>query len=409
MKCLPTVGVALLALGLTAEAVAQTSCIVVRPLRASASQRAGLPGRLVADQQVSLRARVTGYVTAVPVDHGSKVKLNDPLVLLDVPELVAEVEMAKAALAEANAAVLDAEAALELSRSKVIEAAGAVTVCKAEAKLANVAAGRTRKLIEVNGATPQDLEEAEAAVEIADARGAVANAALVTARSAVKAASARIGSADARVTSRKAKLKAAMMIAGFATLKCPYQTAVVTMRYVDPGALVKMNDTVMLDVARVDRLRAEFHVPERDAVHIKPGVTKVDLRIDALTGEGATMEATVSRATSSINKANVMIVQVDIDTKEGKLLPGMFIYASILLVTEDGVLTLPANTLHLDDDGKHYVLVAADGVAKKVAVELKGDDGIRVQIEKGLTGDEQVIAAGLVEPGDAVRIAEAGK
>jgi RND family efflux transporter MFP subunit len=165
----------------------------------------------------------------------------------------------------------------------------------------------------------------------------------------------------------------------------------------------------MLDVARVDRLRAEFHVPERDAVHIKPGVTKVDLRIDALTGEGATMEATVSRATSSINKANVMIVQVDIDNKEGKLLPGMFIYASILLVTEDGVLTLPANTLHLDDDGKHYVLVAVDGVAKKVVVELKGDDGIRVQIEKGLTGDEQVIAAGLVEPGDAVRIEEAGK
>lgn len=406
MKSLIPTCCALLALTLTAAAAAQTTCRVTKPVRASSNLRSSLPGRLVADQQLSLRARVTGYVAEVKVDHGSRVARGDVLVRIDAPELVAEVALAEAALAEAQAAVINAEAGRQLARSKVAEAEGGVMVCAADLKLAQLNIERTKKLFDRGGSTQQALDEVQAQLTMATARGEVARATLATARAAVAAADAMLGSAKAGVDSREASLHAATTMAGFAQLLCPFETAIVTRRRVDPGALVKMNDTVLLELSRVDTLRAEFYVPERDAMHVHKG-TKLNLTIDAR-GEGV-IATEVSRTTGALSKSNKMIAQVDIDNRDGQLLPGMFVYASLLLESEDGVLTLPASALHTDAPDQHYVLVAADGVAEKVALTLKSDNGITVQIASGLIGDEQVIIAGLVKSGDAVRIQEASK
>lgn len=394
------------ALMLTAAVASQTVCRVVQPVRTSSDLRTSLPGRLIADQRLVLRARVTGYVTEVAVDHGSKVSGGTLLARIDAPELTAKLATANAALSEANAEVTNAEAQQQLARSKVAEAKGAIVVCEAEQTLAEVSLHRIKQLVEQGGATKQALDEAEAQRAMANARGVVTRAMLETARSSVAAADAMLGSTKARVMSRQAEVEAAMTMVAFAELKSPFASAVVTMRHLDPGALVKKDETILLELSSVGTLRAEFHVPERDATHIKVG-TKVNLKIDALSKE--VIAATISRTTGALSKSNKMIAQVDIDNSEGKLLPGMFVYASILLESTDGVLTLPASTLHTDGPGKHYVLVAADGVVKKAPLELASDNGITVQIESGLQGDEQVIIAGLVKPGDSVRIEEAKK
>jgi multidrug efflux pump subunit AcrA (membrane-fusion protein) len=378
----------------------------MQPVRTSSDLRTSLPGRLVADLSLSLRARVTGYVTEIAVDHGSKVTKGALLVRIETPELIAKLATANAALSEANAAVTNAEAQQQLARSKVAEAEGGIAAGKAEQKLAAVSLQRITQLVAQGGATNQALDEAEAQVAMATARGEVARAILGTARASVMAATAMIGSAKARVTSRKAEVAAAETMVAFGQLTCPLPSAVVTRRHLDPGALIKKDETVLLELSSVTTLRAEFHVPERDAPHIQVG-TKVNLKIDALSKE--VIPATISRTTGALSKSNKMIAQVDIDNSAGKLLPGMFVYASILLDSKDGVLTLPASALHTDEPGKHYVLVAANGIAKKVPLELAIDNGITVQIESGLQGDEQVIIAGLVKPGSAVRIQEAKK
>ncbi|MFT6078630.1 MAG: HlyD family secretion protein [Planctomycetota bacterium] len=394
------------ALMLTAAVASQTTCRVMQPVRTSADLRTSLPGRLMADQSLLLRARVTGYVKEVAVDYGSRVANGTLLARIDAPELTAKLATANAALSEAKAEVTNAEAQRQLARSKVAEAEGAIVVCTAEQKLAEVIFQRTSHLVGKGGATEQALDEAEAQVTMANARGVVTRAMLETARASVAAADAMLGSAKARVSSRKAEVDAAMTMVAFAELKSPFASAVVTMRHLDPGALVKKDETVLLELSSVGTLRAEFYVPERDAALIKVG-TKVNLKIDALSKE--VIPATISRTTGALSKSNKMIAQVDIDNSEGKLLPGMFVYASILLESTDGVLTLPASALHTDSPGKHFVLIAADGVVKKMPLELASDDGITVQIESGLQGDEQVIIAGLVKPGDSVRIEEAKK
>jgi multidrug efflux pump subunit AcrA (membrane-fusion protein) len=406
MKSPTHVLAATVALMLTAAVASQTTCRVIQPVRTSSNLRTSLPGRLVADQSLQLRARVTGYVTEVAVDHGSKVTKGALLARIDTPELIAKLATANAALSEANAAVTNAEAQQQLAHSKVAEAEGGIAACTAKQTLAEVSLQRITQLVAQGGATNQALDEAKAQVAMATAGGKVARAILETAHASVSAATAMIGSAKARVNSRKAEADAAKTMTAFGQLTCPLATAVVTRRHLDPGALIEKDSTVLLELSSVGTLRAEFHVPERDAPHIQIG-TKVNLKIDALSNE--IIPAVISRTTSALSKSNKMIAQVDIDNSEGKLLPGMFVYASILLASEDGALTLPASALRTDGPGKHYVLIASNGIAKKVPLELAFDNGITVQIASGLQGDEQVITAGLVKPGAAVRIQEVKK
>ena len=74
--------------------------------------------------------------------------------------------------------------------------------------------------------------------------------------------------AQAKKRSRVAEQAGAEAMVGFAELRCSFEQAVVTMRHLDPGELVRKDETVLLELQRVDKLRAEFFVPERDAARL---------------------------------------------------------------------------------------------------------------------------------------------
>jgi RND family efflux transporter MFP subunit len=269
-----------------------------------------------------------------------------------------------------------------------------------------VQADRMQKLVEKQGATQQELDEAEGRLAMARARGQMAEAALATAEARARTAEASVKSAEARRASRVAEVGEIRSMLAFARLHCPLERGVVTWRRLDPGALVQKDESVILELQRIDRVRVEFHVPERDVSRVGAG-TPVDLRFDALSDQP--MQGAVTRTARAITRSKVMVVQVDIDNADGRLVPGMYVYANLLLESADGVLTLPARAVHSDGNGKHHVLVAVDGVARKVPVTVGADNGIRVQVDSGLSGGEAVIVAGNVDPGDPVRAMEASK
>lgn len=384
---------------------AQKIVQVVRPVRAELHQKGAMPGHIVADQRLALEARVTGYLGEVPVDHGSVVKRGDLLARIAVPDIEAQQDRATAALAAAAAGIGDATAALALARAQVDDAKASLEVAMTRVTLDAIHAQRVRKLAEQGHATPQDRDEAEGALAMAQARARSADAAVATASAAVAAAQARVTSAEAMHRSRAAELGAVVVELGFATLRCPFERAVVSMRKLDPGALVRADEDVILELARVDRVRAEFRVPERDAMRIVVG-TVVDLRFDAWPDEPR--QATVSRAAGALSRSKTRLVQVDLDNGDGRLLPGMFVHGSLLFGSAEDTLTVPARALQQDDAGA-YVLVADAGKAVRVAVEVAADNGIRSSIRAGLSGDEMVITGGGAKAGDAVRVPEARK
>jgi multidrug efflux pump subunit AcrA (membrane-fusion protein) len=229
---------------LPATMPAQKLCKVVQPIRTTMQQHAGFPGKVVAEERLELRARITGYLGEIPVDHGTEVKRGDLLARLDVPDLDARLALAEAGLQEADAAVADANAALELDRAKIDEAKGGLAVCAADIALAKVQADRTRKLVAKQGATPQQLDEAEGRLAMARARGQMAEAAVVTAEAAARAAEASVKSVEARRTSRAAEVTETKAMLAFARIECPFERGVVTWRRLDPGALVRKDESV---------------------------------------------------------------------------------------------------------------------------------------------------------------------
>src|ERR1700723_4782471 len=68
-------------------------------------------------QEINLYAKVSGYVKRINVDIGDRVKKGQLLAVLEVPELVAELEHSKAAVARSQADVKRAGDELERAKS----------------------------------------------------------------------------------------------------------------------------------------------------------------------------------------------------------------------------------------------------------------------------------------------------
>jgi membrane fusion protein (multidrug efflux system) len=83
-----------LALGFSAPAIAAAAepvrVAVAQGLRGDIDRYVALPGTLRANQQVTLQARVAGFVKSVSVDRGDRVAAGQVVAEIEVPELLAE-------------------------------------------------------------------------------------------------------------------------------------------------------------------------------------------------------------------------------------------------------------------------------------------------------------------------------
>ncbi len=76
----------------------------IHPKRGEIVRRITLPGNVMAYQEATLYAKVTGYLKTISVDKGDTVKQGDLLAEIEAPEMLADLVKAKA---EADAAQLD--------------------------------------------------------------------------------------------------------------------------------------------------------------------------------------------------------------------------------------------------------------------------------------------------------------
>ena len=73
-----------------ANAAEPVPVTTVRPTRGDITRYVALPGTLRANQQVTVQARVAGFVKTIAVDRGDRVKAGQVLAEIEVPELLAE-------------------------------------------------------------------------------------------------------------------------------------------------------------------------------------------------------------------------------------------------------------------------------------------------------------------------------
>ena len=91
-------------------------------------------------------------------------------------------------------------------------------------------------------------------------------------------------------------------------------------------------------------------------------------------------------------KSRTMRVEIDLPNPSGRLRPGMYGRATLWLGTLRGAVQIPASCLAGPlREGKGAVYVVRDGQARLVPVEIAGDDGLHLEVTKGLSAADQVV------------------
>jgi HlyD family secretion protein len=224
-------------------------------------------------REVDMAFRVPGRIATIAVDEGYKVRKGELLATLDTATLDAKIGQADAQVQQSKADLLKLQNG---SRPQDIAQARA-RVDAAEASAANARADyERRKPLVGPGAISRELwvqtvaNRDRTAAQLAELREALSLAIEGPRREDIAAAKAQVGASEAARRSAATDLGDAKLIAGL--------DATVVTRAREPGAIVQGGETVLtLSVTRPLRIRA--YIAEPQLSRISPGM-KVEVTAD---------------------------------------------------------------------------------------------------------------------------------
>lgn len=194
----------------------------------------------------------------------------------------------------------------------------------------------------------------------------------------------------------KANMQRTQTLLDFAKITAPF-SGLITQRFVDSGAFVPAatsgaaQNASLFTIMETTTLRAQVAMPELDAVLAVKG-QPVKVSLEALPGK--TFDTKVSRIAGAIDEATrTMLIEADLDNKGGTLRPGMYATVKVGVDHHDNTLTVPVEALAMEKTNA-FVFKVADGKAKKTAVTLGFNDGVRAEILTGAAEGDALILVG---------------
>jgi len=325
------------------------------PIKQDLDVRLTYTADLIPNQLVNIFSRVDGYIAKIYVDKGDLVKANQLLVEIDHTDYVHAVNQAKANLRSAQAKVVQQDAGV---------------------RNAALTLDRMQALIKDQFVSQQDLDTAlvnrDAAVALQD-------------------------SLRAQVQQMTVALAQAETNLAYSYIRAPF-AGYIAERNLDPGAYVSgttaSTSTVsrgILSVHDVETVRTLIEVVEKDVPLVQVG-QRADVRAEAYPNE--VFEGRVTRIVQALNRATrTMTVEVDLPNKDHRLKGGMFARVEVLVGKHAHAIQIPLDAVSRLEEFQ-YVYVVKDGKAHQVPVELGARADNRVEVVKGLTGDEHLIVSG---------------
>lgn len=196
----------------------------------------------------------------------------------------------------------------------------------------------------------------------------------------------------AQMNESKAALDQLSATRDYKVIRAPL-TGVVTARYVDPGALIPQStapssaNTPLLALATLSPLRVYADVPQSLAPFIKDGDAAT---VTVTEYPGRVFEGNVTRHPQALTaQTRTMLVEVDLPNDDHALLPGMYTKINFRVTAPAGPPLVPDDAL-IFRDGKPYVPVVRDNRLRLAEVTLGYDDGINVEITKGVIPQDVV-------------------
>jgi len=339
-------------------------------------------GELAAFEVATLSAKVPGRLEALEVDLGARVARGQAMAAIDTRDYELRLEQAQAGVAAARARL---GSALGEDGSVRPEEAAIVREAKAELDDAARELQRISTLLESGVSSQSAHDSAIARREQAQSRW--------------QAAMEEVQNRAAALIERQANLALAQQQLADAHLVAPFDGAIAE-RLAGTGDYLQVGDPVVR-LVRFDPLRLRLEVPERSAASLSPGLevrAVLEGGIEAPTGH-------VTRISPEISARNrTLLIEVELPNPDGRLRPGAFARATIVVDEAARTLAVPKSAL-VRFAGIDKVFVVADGAAVERHVEVGREDGERAEIKDGVkAGEVVVLAPGGLQQGAPVRV-----
>jgi HlyD family secretion protein len=347
-------------------------------------------GSVLPFNEEDIYPRVTGRILEMSVYPGDRVEKGQVVARLDDVELTSKVREAEAMLATAQANRTQMEAELSAARYGIAQMQKEQAMAEAETGFQQTVAARDERLFTKGAISQQDAESSRSMAVSATAKVEAARAKVEQMRAMEASARKKLEAMDAMVALGQAQLRTAQVVRGYVDIQAPSNGYVVK-RLVAPGVLVQPGMPI-LKTTQVDRVRLQANVGERDLGTIKAGspVTVATTNTDA-----PPITAQVTSVFPYVDPgARTAVVESVVANPGRRLVPGQYVQMQFTTGEHKDAVTVPASAVtRLGGKATVWVLTGDDQVEpREVTTGLEGPD--RVEIAKGLTGDERVVAKG---------------
>lgn len=333
-----------------AKASAPVPVIVAKAQSGSMPVYLNAVGRAEAYEGVTVKSRVDGQVLSVNYAEGQFVKQGEVLVQLDPGDFNARLAQADAVVGKDEAQLAKAQADLE--RYQGLKARGFVSDEKVNEVRTNAAA------------------------------------------------------AAATLKADQATRELARLQLSYAAIRAPI-SGVVGARLVFPGSTVKINDTALAVVNRVDPLYVAFAVPERHLQALRRALSQgpLGVQVSLPGGKDAVFEGKARFIDNAVDAATGTIqVKALLDNRSARLTPGQFLNVSMVLDRLDDAVLVPNEAIQQGADGNFLYAVKADDTVELRKLEIVASHSGMTAIGKGVAAGETVVTDGQLRltPGAAV-------
>ena len=309
------------------------------------------PGRVDAIRNVSLQARINGYIEAQPAADGADVKAGDLLYKIETRDMQAALDSARAA-AERDAA------SLEYAKANY---------------------SRGRELLKSGYVAKDTFDQRSSTMRMAEAALAVDQAAIETAK----------------------------LNLGYAEIRAPFAGRL-GRNLAAKGALVGPATGALNTLAQLDPVYVSFNPSETELAEIERarGAGKVEAEVSTPGAPDLTRKGELSFLDNAIDRSTGTIVaRVTIGNRDFALLPGQYVRVRLLVRDEPDALMAPAAALGSNQMGKFVYVVGQGDKAELRPLVLGPGEGGLVSIVKGVSEGERVITGNLqkIGPGSPVQ------
>lgn len=309
-------------------------------------------GKTSSFESVVVTPQVAGRIVERRFRDGENLRRGQLLFVIDPRPYQAQLESARASLAQAKAAL----------------------------ELAKLQFARAQEVIGTRAISQQEYD---------------------TRKNALDAGAAQVGTAEAAVDVAKLNLE-------YCYVHSPINGRAGA-RLVDAGNVVQANTTALLSVQRMDPIYTVFTVTERDLPEVRRemarGTLTAQVRLPsdpeakARSGKLEFLDNAVQNATGTVN------LRATLPNRDGHFWSGQFVQVRLILARQKSLL-VPSQAPQISQQGAFVIVVKPDDTAELRPVGLGQGQGDEVTIEQGLSPDERVVVTGqmMVRPGAKVRV-----